>query len=167
MSIIIESISLIFSFIAYIVTQGALFGDRFKNNRFVFAVLILSMVLSFYFLVGDVADLMKDHRPTPVPLKSAHEYFLRGREYAQRGKIELANADFDSALVLDPSFCEAFNAKGLLHTNARDWDRAMGDFNAAISCNPNFKDAKSNLARALDLKTDATLAPLWEEIGSR
>ncbi len=72
-----------------------------------------------------VADLVLS-RPGLDPRGRAVAYTFRARELRHEGKYELALADSDRAIELDPELTPAYVGRGLAH-------RAAGDFPAALA----------------------------------
>jgi len=62
----------------------------------------------------------------------------------RRGKIDRAIGDYDTALRLDPTLADIFNARGELFLRKGDRPRALADFAAAIKLNPQHEAARAN-----------------------
>jgi tetratricopeptide (TPR) repeat protein len=76
--------------------------------------------------------------PTPEAYKNS------GLAYANQGQYELAIADFNRALELNPRDAEAFNNRGGVYANQGQWDLAFADFNRALELNPSYAEALNN-----------------------
>ena len=63
---------------------------------------------------------------------------MRGRYYYLSGKLDLAVADFDMAVKLDPSQAPSFHYRGLSYAAKGALDRAIADFDTVIRLDPNF-----------------------------
>ena len=81
----------------------------------------------------------------------------RGQVYADAGKPELADADFEEALHFDPSNWRALHNRGVSYAVAGKFAEAFDDFNRVIETNPKFAKAYANRAtlfvQAGDLKS--------------
>jgi tetratricopeptide (TPR) repeat protein len=96
---------------------------------------------------------------------SAEQIVARGVECAAKGQFDLAVADFEEAIRLDPKCADAFYNRANAYAEQRQYDRAIADYDAAIKLNPNDVSAaiKSRataiaLKNGLDGKTDADAA---------
>ncbi len=81
----------------------------------------------------------------------------RGQLYADEGKAELADADFQEALHFDPKNWRAMHNRGVSYAEAGLFAEAFDDFNLVIEINPLFAKAYTNRAtlfvQAGDLKS--------------
>jgi tetratricopeptide (TPR) repeat protein len=68
----------------------------------------------------------------------------RGRAYAAKDQPDRAIADYDSALRLDSTRADTFNARGELRRGKGDFPRAIADFAAAIKLDPQHAAARAN-----------------------
>jgi tetratricopeptide (TPR) repeat protein len=68
----------------------------------------------------------------------------RGRAFDRKDQIDRAIADYDTALRLDPTLSDIFNARCELRRKKGDRPRALQDFAAAIRLNPDHSAAKAN-----------------------
>lgn len=66
----------------------------------------------------------------------------------RRGEADLANkdydlaiADFNAAIRLDPKLAAAFNKRGVAYYEKHDYDRAIADHTEAIRLDPKYSDA--------------------------
>ena len=62
----------------------------------------------------------------------------------EKGDSDLAIADYDSAIRLDPGSTTAFNNRGTLWRRKKDADRAIADFTEAIRLDPTYAAAYNN-----------------------
>jgi len=60
-------------------------------------------------------------------------YLLRGRTHRYRGELQLAFADFDTALKFVPNFVAAFAEKGLTYEKSGDIKNAEAQFRGALN----------------------------------
>jgi tetratricopeptide (TPR) repeat protein len=68
----------------------------------------------------------------------------RAGAYDRKQMIDRAIGDYDTALRLDPTLADSFNARGELWRRKGDRPRALADFGAAIKLNPNHAAARGN-----------------------
>jgi tetratricopeptide (TPR) repeat protein len=68
----------------------------------------------------------------------------RATAYDRKGEIDRAIADDDTALRLDPTLADVFNARGELYRRKGDRVQALSDFGAAVKLDPNHAVAKAN-----------------------
>ena len=68
----------------------------------------------------------------------------RAEVYDRKDQIDRAIGDYDTALRLDPTLADIFNARGELWRRKGDRPRALADFAAALKLNPGHTVAKSN-----------------------
>ncbi|MFI4997232.1 MAG: tetratricopeptide repeat protein, partial [Hyphomicrobiales bacterium] len=76
----------------------------------------------------------------------------RGAAYGLRGDHDLALADFDNAIQLDPGFAAAYNLRSIAWRNKGDLDRAIADAGTAIRLNPSFGPAWASRGAAYGKK---------------
>jgi tetratricopeptide (TPR) repeat protein len=77
----------------------------------------------------------------------------RAAVYDRKGEVDHAIGDYDTALRLDPTLADIFNARGELFRKKGDRVHALADFGAALRLNPNHPAAKDNYkALALELE---------------
>jgi tetratricopeptide (TPR) repeat protein len=68
----------------------------------------------------------------------------RSSAYTRKGQSELAIADLDRALQLNPNFALALNNRGNIYLKQGQNDRAMADFDQAIVLDPQYAPAFNN-----------------------
>jgi tetratricopeptide (TPR) repeat protein len=68
----------------------------------------------------------------------------RAVAYDRKDLIDRAIGDYDTALRLDPTLADIFNARGELWRRKGDRPRALQDFGAAIKLNPQHEAARAN-----------------------
>jgi len=71
-------------------------------------------------------------------------YNNRGNLYSNQKKWDLALADYNTAIKLNPEFAYAYTARGSLYDDQKKWDLALADYNTAIKLNPEFTYAYNN-----------------------
>src|SRR6202158_4757297 len=68
----------------------------------------------------------------------------RAGAYGRKDMIDRAIGDYDTALRLDPTLADIFNARGELWRKKGDRPRALADFAAAVRLNPGHPTAKAS-----------------------
>jgi len=79
---------------------------------------------------------------TPETIATAH--FNRGLAHHAKREFDLAIADYDRAIALNPEFAEAYNYRGKAYFQKGDHDAAMPDLDRAIALNPEYAGAYAN-----------------------
>ncbi len=74
-------------------------------------------------------------------------YFDRGNAYLAAGKTDLAIADFDKALALQPGFSDALLNRAAARSRRGDYDAAVADYSALLKQDP--ADLRTMLNRAI------------------
>jgi tetratricopeptide (TPR) repeat protein len=82
-----------------------------------------------------------DRAPKADRVKAA---IARATAYDRKGEIDRAIADDDTALRLDPTLADVFNARGELFRRKGDRVHALSDFGTAVKLDPNHAAAKAN-----------------------
>jgi len=82
----------------------------------------------------------------------------RGDAYADIGDFDLAMADFEAALRIDPKYAEGYNGRGRVYLARKDEDRALGEFETAIRLDPKNPWPHNNSGVAYFAKGDTTHA---------
>ena len=78
----------------------------------------------------------------PKDLATAHKN--RANAYDDRGEYDLAFADYEQAVLINPQDADAFNSRGTTYTAFGNYERAIQDFDQAIKLNPSSPMAFSN-----------------------
>ena len=68
----------------------------------------------------------------------------RAAAYSRKQMIDRAIGDYDTALTLDSSLADAYNARGELWRSKGDRRKAIMDFGAAVKLDPDHAAAKAN-----------------------
>jgi tetratricopeptide (TPR) repeat protein len=77
----------------------------------------------------------------------------RAGAFARKDEVDRAIADYDTALRLDPTLADIFNARGELWRKKGDRPHALSDFAAALKLNPQHEAARANYkSLALELE---------------
>ena len=77
-------------------------------------------------------------------------FCVRGNDWAERGELDRAIADYDAAVSINPLFAEALINRGVVWARKGDLDRAIADYDAALRISP--RDAKAIRNRSLALE---------------
>ena len=83
---------------------------------------------------------------------TAEDCFQRGIAYFEQGDYELAIAEYDQALTLNPQYAEAYSARGKAHFGLHDFNRAITDCGRAIALNPEYVEAYGSRGNAYHAK---------------
>jgi tetratricopeptide (TPR) repeat protein len=96
--------------------------------------------------------ILIDNEKAPKPDR-VKALIARAAAYERKDQIDRAISDCDTALRLDPTLADIFNARGELWRKKGDRPRAVADFGAAIKLNPNHPAARANFkSLALELE---------------
>jgi tetratricopeptide (TPR) repeat protein len=90
--------------------------------------------------------------------KDAKFYFDRGLEWAQKGELDKALADFTEAIRLNPKEARAYTNRGNVWMLKKDYDQAIADYTEAIRLNPKMAEAYNNRGLAWIKKGDVAKA---------
>ena len=71
----------------------------------------------------------------------ADAYFNRGNSYAQQQKYDLAIADYERAIEIDPDDSNAYYNRGCYYFQRKEYDLAIADFNRTIKLDSHDADA--------------------------
>lgn len=111
-----------------------------------------------------------------LPQKNlANTYYNRGCEYRNKNEFDLAIADYNFAIQLDPTLSQAYNNRAVCLYNKGEYDRAEKDYLSALQLDPkhvnsyyglgniyrvqgNYSKAIENYTQALNLSPDLTSA---------
>ncbi|MGB0063736.1 MAG: tetratricopeptide repeat protein [Terracidiphilus sp.] len=74
----------------------------------------------------------------------AIEYSNRGGAYQKKKQDDLALADLNQAIRLDPNLATAFNNRGTVDSDKGQLDTALADYSQAIRLDPNLEKAFYN-----------------------
>jgi tetratricopeptide (TPR) repeat protein len=71
-------------------------------------------------------------------------YFYRGNAYLPKGDYDLALADFNQSIKLQPTFAEAYANRVLIHMVKNNYTQALADANQAVKLQPDLAIAHNN-----------------------
>ena len=112
--------------------------------------------------------------------ENAEAVRARGLAQMRAGHFDLAIAQFDSAIRLNPTSADAYNSRGNAYASKGDHDRAIASFDSAIALRPGYAfafrnrgvshAAKSAFDRAIQdfdraIALDSTYAAAWNSRG--
>ena len=81
-------------------------------------------------------------------------FYIRGNDWAERGELERAIADYDAAICMNPLFKEALVNRGVIWARKGELDRAIADYDAALRVSPRDGKAIRNRSLALEQKSN-------------
>ncbi|UKO98747.1 tetratricopeptide repeat protein [Nostoc sp. UHCC 0870] len=80
-----------------------------------------------------------------IQLNPRAAFFLnRGILYYELKKWDLAIADYDKAIAINPELALAYINRGILYQELKKWDLAIANYDKAIAINPELADAYYN-----------------------
>jgi tetratricopeptide (TPR) repeat protein len=85
-------------------------------------------------------------------------YRSRGITYSKKGLYELATADFDEALKLDPRDALSMGSRGYAYAQRGQYDRAIADLGEALRLNPKSDRAYNERGRVYLRKNELEAA---------
>ena len=118
--------------------------------------LSLAAVLALVAVLGGIVVFRGVWNPDPE-LADAAAYAERATQHLTNGAYDLAIADFDTALQLDPR-PESYYNRGLAFFSKNDIDKAIADWNTAINLDPRNARAYRQRGSAYFKKGDYSLA---------
>ena len=74
-----------------------------------------------------------------------NKYLFRGNSYMALEEFDLALADFNSSIEIDPEFARAYYRRGILYKKIELLENAAKDFKKAIELDPQYDDAMTEL----------------------
>lgn len=89
-----------------------------------------------------------------VSLEDADGLYDAGAYYMRIGRLDKALGMMDSVLKKDPAYSDAYNAKGVIYTKRRDYDKALESYNKALALMPQETGIRMNIALLYYLKNE-------------
>jgi tetratricopeptide (TPR) repeat protein len=86
---------------------------------------------------ASAADALRSTREIDPSPATALEYYRRARSWSAQAHSDLALADFDRALALNPKFGSAFTGRANEYFRLGDYQRAIADYNEAVFLDAN------------------------------
>ena len=104
-------------------------------------------------------------RERQVP-RNHNNYQDRGITYLEKGDYDLAIAEYNETIRLNPDNAVAHNNRGLAYDNKGDYDRAIAEYSEAIRLKPDLALAYNNRGAAYSNKSnfDRAIADSTEAI---
>ena len=96
--------------------------------------------------LGKTDEAIAEYTKTVALKDDPGAYGNRGRLYADQGKFDLAIADFDHALALEPDDYDIYNERGRSYRVTNQIDRAIADLTKSIALKPDYVLSHYNLA---------------------
>jgi len=82
---------------------------------------------------------------TAIKLSPRTEFYNnRGIVYDKQKKWELALADYNKAIAINPDYTSAYLNRGTVYYDQEKWELALSDYNKAIAINPDYALAYYN-----------------------
>lgn len=81
---------------------------------------------------GDFDNSIKDSTISIDKKREADAYNNRGYAYFNKGENKLAEADYNEAINLDPTYVTVYFNRGLLYDKKGDYDKAIKDYSTII-----------------------------------
>jgi tetratricopeptide (TPR) repeat protein len=75
----------------------------------------------------------------------------RGDTYINRGQYDLAIAEFNRVLEIDPKDARGYLGRGNAYKGKKQFDQAISDYNKALEINPRFAEAMKFANRVAEL----------------
>ena len=96
--------------------------------------------------------------------RAALEAVSQGDDCYEKGDLDGAIAHFTEAIHLDPKCAVAYNNRGAIYKDKREFTKAVADFDAAIRLDPGYADAYFNrgVARVKQGHLDQAIADYTE-----
>ena len=79
----------------------------------------------------------------------AEAYNNRGAAYGDKGDVDRAIDDCNTAITLKSDYADAYNNRGNAYDNKGKVDRAISDYTEAIDLNPDYVEAYYNRGKCL------------------
>ena len=81
----------------------------------------------------------------PVPENSEEKMLLKtGHVHMKHGDFQSAIKDYTNAIIINPTFAGAYNARGMANRKMKDFHAALQDYNTALSLHNNFAATYNN-----------------------
>jgi tetratricopeptide (TPR) repeat protein len=99
---------------------------------------------NLHYYRGDYGTAVVDFTRAISLTEFVEAYSNRGVSYNDMGEYELALADYNQALELNPESAEAYNNRGVNYNDKGEYELALADYNRALELNPEYAGAYYN-----------------------
>jgi len=81
----------------------------------------------------------------PIPENSQEKMLMEtGHVHMKHGDFQSAIKDYTNAIIINPTFAGAYNARGMANRKMKDFHSALQDYNTALSLHNNFAATYNN-----------------------
>jgi tetratricopeptide (TPR) repeat protein len=94
--------------------------------------------------IARFSDALSQNTDSSSGLNQSLIYFYRGNAYLSKGDYNLALADFNQSIKLQPTLAEAYANRVLVHMVKNDYTQALADANQAVQLKPDLAVAHNN-----------------------
>ena len=94
--------------------------------------------------INRFSDALNQNTDSSSGLNQSLIYFYRGNVYLPKGDYDLALADFNQSIKLQPTLAEAYANRVLVHMVKNDYTQALADANQAVKLQPDLAIAHNN-----------------------
>lgn len=95
---------------------------------------------------------------------SADDMFSEAVALHHAGKLNNALLLYNQTIAASPSYAKAYNNRGIIYLELKQYNEALANFDKAIALNPDYADAHSNRGLVLySLKQYAAAAPSYDK----
>lgn len=133
-------------------------SPRFLFSLAFFCVLYLSALsfdrlstLAHPYLVWDEAARLYERTSEHSKVYGGYRiYYNRGNELYRQGRLDLAMADFNRVVDLNPAYSHAYQQRGVIYLDQKNWMGAKAEFEMSGLMSPGNSKSYIGLSRALE-----------------
>ena len=90
-------------------------------------------------------EINNSNQNLPIPENSQEKMLLQtGHVHMKHGDFQSAIKDYTNAIIINPTFAGAYNARGMANRKMKDFHSALQDYNTALSLHNNFAATYNN-----------------------
>jgi tetratricopeptide (TPR) repeat protein len=90
-------------------------------------------------------EINNSNQILPLPENSQEKMLLQtGHVHMKHGDFQSAIKDYTNAIIINPTFAGAYNARGMANRKMKDFHGALQDYNTALSLHNNFAATYNN-----------------------
>jgi tetratricopeptide (TPR) repeat protein len=115
-------------------------------------------LMSTYIDVTEIRAFLKEPLRGVAKARNFDDFLKRGNEHFLKGSLDLALADYDEAIKLNPHHSDAFRCRAGVLIRKKQYDSALKDADQAIRLDPKNASAHNERAVCLGAKGDFKLA---------